>query len=246
MTLNVMDQSLSMSSLLLRSLNTSNSDSLNKSADKLGPLNTNRNSMGSGGITRQRSRSSPSPLAFQHKTYQRLPSPQHYSQAGGGAGGGDVMVTSPPLLPSNQYSSDALQSLLGVGGLKRQSSRDEGQSHHHGQFFPVITPTHAGSNAMNISSQSRITPVMMLERSASIEEIDFTMNTLIDGIYNDILPYNEANVTFDLKCSESLPSFTGENGKIRAQFHGSFEKVRTPNCLILLFLTFFCSREISC
>jgi hypothetical protein len=241
MTLNVMDQSLSMSSLLLRSLNTSHSDSLNKSTDKLGPLNANRNSLGSGGgITRQRSRSSPSPLAFQHKTYQRLPSPQHYSQAGGaGGGGGDVMVTSPPLLPSNQYSSDALQSLLGVGGLKRQSSRDEGQAHHHGQFFPVITPTHAGSNAMNISSQSRITPVMMLERSASIEEIDFTMNTLIDGIYNDILPYNEANVTFELKCSESLPSFTAESGKIRAQFHGSFDKVRElPDYLFLLFLYF--------
>ena len=228
LTLNVVDQSLSMSSLLLRSLN--NSDSISKSADKSGLLNQSLasygskgsrtvNSQGSGsGLKRPPSRSTPSPQHFTSKLSGRMPSPQ--------------MVISPDNTSNNsggsnnQYSSDALQNYLGI---KRQSSRDQDRS------YAAAAPVSSGNLNISrgISIPGSLPGPIPMERSRSLDEIDFTMNTLIDGIYNDILPYNEANVTFRLRCMETLIDLPPQSSSSAAcltdpqmQFYGDLEKVR--------------------
>lgn len=208
---NVLDHTLSPSSLLQRSLNSESGEF--KEFDKSGFLvnqshvsshskGSKRMSItpGSGQRVRPPSRSSPSPTVFTKAltgiTQFPTTSPTHNQTRVSPSG---IMETSVGG-GVNQYSGETLHNLL---GLKRQTSRDQDRN---------LTGINMPNTAAN---QSRLSGGLSgsLEKSHSVDDVDFTMNTLIDGIYNDILPLSEANIVFSLKALESIPEFIGNEGK---------------------------------
>jgi hypothetical protein len=224
------DQSLSISSLLLRSLT---NDSISKSGgDKSQHSRGSRGSSMSGLpvpppiiTTRPRasSRSSPSPIMF-NKTGRSSISPSVMINDGGNIGTSS----------SNPYTNETLQSLL---GLARVPSSDQDRN-LLGFTTPHMTPRNASVvTPRGTTGSGAFLPQVSLQKNQSLEEIDFTMNTLIEGIYNDILPYSEANVSFVLKCQESV-SFASPLG-IHVKFVGSLEQVSSFFRLcVLLFRCF--------
>jgi hypothetical protein len=211
------DQSLSVSSLLLRSLT---NDSVTKSGgDKSQVSRGSRGSSVSGPpitppiiTTRPRgsTRTSPSPIMF-NKTGRSSVSPSMMMVNDAGITGSSS---------SNPYTNETLQSLL---GLARIPSSDQDRN-----LLGFDTPHNASAAALGgTAGGSTFLSNVSLEKNQSFEEIDFTMNTLIEGVYNDILPYSEANVSFILKCQESVSFASASDFNVK--FVGSLEQVTSSS-----------------
>ena len=189
-----MNQSLSVSSMLQHSLGHEIEEEI-RSGSKLSFQHHSRNSSlmdtstPASGIPRVPSRSSPSPIVFAKSQNSVQPLIPHRSSPT--ALGIDANLGGNS---SNQYSSDTLQNLL---GLKRQSSRDQDRNFTH--------------TRLSNGSGGAAPAALVLSHSRSVDEIDFSINSLMDGIYNDVLPFTEASVTFTLKWTESVAASVSES-----------------------------------